>query len=130
LPEGTKDIVVKIVTKAGSDLPCTDTVAIDNIELMPIVPDINISVEDNSDAWITSTCYVGNKPVNISGNISNSYLDFETSEPVNSSYTNPAVQWQQSVDDGYTRSDITGETNMHLRKYLQYLILFCAVTCF
>jgi len=116
LPQNIKDIVVKIVTNPGADLPCTNTVAIDNIELMPIGADINISVDDNSDGWITGTCYVGDKPVNISGSISNNYLDFETSQPVNDVYINPAVQWQQSVDDGFTWTDIPGETSMHLSK--------------
>jgi gliding motility-associated-like protein len=116
LPPGVNDIVVKIVTNPGADLPCTNMVAIDNIELSPIGPDINISIDDDPDGWLTGTCYTGNKPVNLTGNISKQYLDFATSEFVADSYNNPAVQWQQSVDNGYTWSDIPGETSLHLSK--------------
>ena len=100
LPAGMSDIVVKIITNPSTAFPqCSALFEIDNIILMPIGPEITISTQKNPDGWITASCFEGNIPVVLNGKI----------EP---GYTNPAFQWQQSSDDGYTWIDIPGETNL------------------
>ena len=116
LPAGVTDIVVKIKTNPSAAQRCEASFVIDNILLTPLGPNINISIPGNGNAWLASTCFNGNTPFALSGKIGSGYYDFNTFDFISSSYTNPAVQWQQSVDDGYTWKDIPGETNLNLSR--------------
>ena len=115
LPAGLSDIVVKIITNPSTAFPqCSALFEIDNIILMPIGPEIKISTQGNPDGWITASCFEGNIPVMLNGKIEPGYHDFGSPNYISASYTNPAFQWQQSTDDGYTWIDIPGETNLNI----------------
>ncbi len=115
LPAGVTDVIIKILADPSMANPdCTATLAIDNILLNAVGPDITISNPLSPGAWILGSCFQSNQPVNINGDINSGYYNFGSGEFVNSTLTNPAVQWQQSVDDGYSWTDIPGETNLNL----------------
>lgn len=112
LPAGITDVVVKITTNADASYPaCTSTFEIDNIILMPIGPDIRISSLKYPGGWVTGSCFTGNVPVEITSKIEEGFLDFGTRNYVLQQYASPAYQWQQSLDEGYTWTDIPGQTN-------------------
>ncbi|HVX25981.1 MAG TPA: gliding motility-associated C-terminal domain-containing protein [Parafilimonas sp.] len=115
LPSGINDVVLKILTNSSNVQTCTTTFAIDNILLTPVGPMLSIGML-NSEGYITSTCFQGNQPINLTSNISNGYYNFGNGYFIPSSFSNPAFQWQQSVDSGYTWVDIPGETNLTLSK--------------
>lgn len=115
LPAGVQDIVVKIVTNAASSPGgCTAFFSLDNILLTPVGPDVRISSSRYPGGYIAAGCYQGNVPVELQGNITGSYLAFGTPNFISASYTNPAYQWQLSLDNGYTWTDIPGETNINI----------------
>ncbi len=114
LPEGITDVVVKIRTNPSTIVRCEASFAIDNILLTRLGPDITIS--NSSGGWITGSCFQGNLPVVLSGSIGPGYYDFNTFAFTQSVFVNPSVQWQQSLDDGYTWADIPGETHQNLNK--------------
>lgn len=116
LPAGINDVVLKILTNSSTVQTCTATFAIDNILLTTAGPNISASITGESGGWIASTCFQGNQPLNLTGSIGSGYFDFSTTDFIASSFTNAAVQWQQSVDNGYTWKDIPGETNLNLSR--------------
>ncbi len=81
---------------------------------MPVGPDIRISSSKYPGGWIAASCFKGNVPLELNGKIETGYLDFGTPNYVLQNYTNPAFQWQQSLDEGYTWTDIPGETNINI----------------
>jgi gliding motility-associated-like protein len=114
LPAGVNDIVVKIITNnSTASSPCLTDFEIDNIILMPVGPDIRISSPKYPGGWVTASCYQG-VPLELNGKIESGYLDFGTPDYVLQNYTNPGFQWQQSLDEGYTWTDIPGETNINI----------------
>ena len=115
LPAGITGIVLKIITNPSTAQTCTATFAIDNILLTSVGPALSIAIP-NSDGYITSTCFQSNQPVNLAGNIGNGYYNFGDGNFIPASFANAAVQWQQSIDNGYTWTDISGETNFALSK--------------
>jgi gliding motility-associated-like protein len=115
VPVGVTDVVVKIITNTSTAFPqCTALFEIDNIMVMPIGPGIKISTKPNPDGWLAASCFEGDIPLVLDGNIESGYPDFGISNYISASYANPAFQWQQSVDDGYTWIDIPGETNLNI----------------
>ncbi len=117
LPAGVENVVLKILTNPTNVVSnCNTVFAMDNILLTPVGPDINVNIDGNTDAWIASSCFVDGMPINLTGDIYHSYRDFGSGLPVNASFQNPSVQWQQSIDDGRTWADIAGETNMNLSR--------------
>jgi len=113
LPAGITDVVVKITTNPSSAYyQCTSTFEIDNIILMPIGPTISISSVKYPGGWVTGSCFTGNVPVELTSIIEDGYLDFGTRNYIPDQYNNPAYQWQQSLDGGYTWNDIPGENSM------------------
>ncbi len=115
LPAGINDIVVKIITNPSTAFPqCSAVFEIDNIILMPIGPELRIFDQQDPNGWITATCFEGDIPVVLNGRVEPGHPDFGSRNYISASYSNPAFQWQQSTDDGYTWVDIPGETNLNL----------------
>ena len=114
MPAGVTSMVVKIYTNPTNILPCTTILAIDNILLNAVGP--QISIGDNSGGWLLSTCFQNNNPLNILGNVGSGYFNFSDQNFIKSNFNNPAFQWQQSIDSGYTWTDIPGETNLNLSR--------------
>ena len=115
LPAGISDIVVKIITNPSTVFSrCSATFEIDNIILMPVGPDVRISSPKYPGGWITGSCFQGDVPLELNGNIEPGHLDFGPPNYILQTYTNPGFQWQQSLDDGYTWLDIPGETNINI----------------
>lgn len=115
LPSGVGTIILKIITNSSNaNSSCTATFAIDNIILMPVGPEITITDSASSGGWITGTCFKNGKPVALNGDIGSGYYSFGNGVFTSAVFNNPAVQWQQSLDDGYTWNDIPGETNINL----------------
>ena len=114
LPAGVKDIVVKIITNNSKASPCGTDFEIDNIILMPVGPDIRISSSKYPGGWIAASCAYGDVPLDLNGKIESGYRDFGTPNYISDNYTNPGFQWQQSLDDGYTWTDIPGATNINM----------------
>lgn len=115
LPSGVNDIVVKIITNPSFvSAHCSALFEVDNILLTPIGPDIRISPSRHAGGWIAASCFEGNVPLELNGKIESGYLDFGTPDYIFQSYVTPAFQWQQSLDEGYTWTDIAGETNINI----------------
>lgn len=117
LPPGETSVVLKIVNNPSSSYyQCAATFEIDNIKLMPIGPDVRIRSSRYPNGWITASCSDGNVPVDLNGRIESGYVDFGTLNYnyTLQSYSDPSFQWQQSLDDGFTWTDIPGETGLNI----------------
>lgn len=113
LPAGVNDIVLKIIippVSAYSD--CRAGLAVDNIQLIPMAPDVLISVPNAPNAYQTGACYLGNVPLTLNAQLLSKYAKFGSPDSVSGLFVNPRVQWQQSLDTGYTWQDIPGETGL------------------
>lgn len=112
LPPGVKDIVVKIMTNpTSSSSMCSAIFQMDNILLMPIGPDVRIYSSKYPGGYIAASCFQGNVPLELRSRIDSGYRKFGTPDYILRSYSNPAFQWQESLDNGYTWMDIPGETS-------------------
>lgn len=116
LPAGQTEVVVKIIVNAsGANSNCNTLFQLDNILLMPVGPDIRISSSKYIGGYIAASCYQGNVPLELEGKIEPGFFPLaKLPDYTTLSYTNPAFQWQQSLDDGYTWTDIPGETNINI----------------
>lgn len=115
LPPGVSDVVLKIVIDPSNAYKdCRGALAVDNILLTPMGPNVNISIPGAGGGFVTAACFLGNVPLTLNATIGNSYRKFGTSVDVPSMFVNPAVQWQQSLDQGYTWQDIPGETGLSI----------------
>jgi len=116
LPAGMNEIVVKIIANASNAYAdCNTFFAMDNILLTPVGPALTVTTPGGTpEAWVTGACFQGNVPVKLTGNISTSATIFGAERFYPSPFTNSAVQWQQSLDNGTTWTDIPGETNLNL----------------
>ena len=116
VPAGITDVVVKIIVNPASVYKdCNAVLLLDNILVSRLSPDLNIVNVNNPESVKTSACFEGNIPVVLSSNASDHYYQL-TPGWINDSYTNLSVQWQQSLDDGYTWTDIPGETSPNLNR--------------
>jgi gliding motility-associated-like protein len=115
LPAGVTDIVLKIVINPSAAMSvCVANVAIDNIILQPMGPSVIASIPGQPSNFLAGACFLGNVPLTLDATVGNGYKKFGTPDSVVSVFANPAVQWQQSLDEGFTWQDIPGETNLHL----------------
>jgi len=80
--------------------------------LSPTGPDVNIAVP-GSGGWLTGSCFQGNTPVKINGTTGPQQLAFNSNIYTAPDFTNPAYQWQQSMD-GANWLDVPGQTNANL----------------
>ena len=102
MPAGLNTLVIKI--KVGRSYyynNCGDDFAIDDIQFRPFGPDVNITFAGATiDTKVVSVCFQDNKTVSMTGGASG----------------NSAIQWQQSIDNGTTWTDVPGATgNLYSR---------------
>lgn len=93
-PAATPDVVVRIRNNAPGG--CGNDLALDDIAFRPCGPKVTTSVLNTS---ITNVDMCTGSSTNI-----------PLSGVVSSGYTNPALQWQLSMDNGVTWTDIAGAT--------------------
>ena len=79
---------------------CAEDFAIDDIQLRPLGPDAVIKFDNEpSTTIVKSVCFQHNTTISMSGT-------------VGSYYSNTALQWQQTTDNGVTWTDIPGATSL------------------
>jgi gliding motility-associated-like protein len=93
-PAGTANVVIRIRNNAPGG--CGNDLALDDISFKPCGPKVTSSVLNTSQTNV-DLC---------TGSITNTVL----TGVVNSGYTNPALQWQLSTNNGVTWTDILGAT--------------------
>lgn len=97
-------VIIKIIDEAKAIASCHNYVAIDDIKVSVTGSSVNIYFDDTPQGygyWVKSTCSRDNKTITMLGS-------------VETNITNPAVQWEQSADDGYTWTDIAGANSYML----------------
>lgn len=115
LPSGVSDIVIKIITAPAAGLAgCTAFFAIDNIYLNATGPNVHAFSYKYSGGWIAATCFDGSVPLELSAHVDSGAFEFGTPNYVMQPMNNPAYQWEVSVDDGYTWTDIPGQNSINL----------------
>lgn len=105
VPAGTSGIVLKILSMPkGFALDCDNALAIDDIQVSVIGPQVNIHF-DSTDIglWVKSACFQDNASFTMLGNI-------------DATVNNPAVHWQQSNDYGSTWADVPGANGYSLTR--------------
>jgi gliding motility-associated-like protein len=103
VPAGTTGVVLKLIDEPkAAPLDCHNALAIDDIQLKVIGPQVNIGFENTpAGYWVKSACFQDNKSFTMFGN-------------VDATVVNPAVHWQQSTDDGITWTDVPGANGYSL----------------
>jgi gliding motility-associated-like protein len=97
MPAGVTKLVLKLSLLPTRGM-CAEDFAVDDIQIRPLGPNMAILFNNEPATTITkSVCFQDNKTVSMSGNMG----------PY---YPNPALQWQQSTNNGATWSDIPGAT--------------------
>lgn len=99
-PQGISSVVLRIINNSPGG--CGNDLALDDITFRPCGP-IIVATVDN----------VVTPLVNICENNQSSYL-LSTSYPT--SYSNPVVQWQLSLDTGKTWKDIPGQQSLNFTR--------------
>lgn len=95
MPAGINKLILKLNLLRGP-YTCGEDFAIDDIQLRPLGPTLAIDFDNEPSTTIfKSICFEHNKTVSMSGSIAGSY-------------TNTALQWQQTIDNGVTWTDIPG----------------------
>jgi len=98
MPAGINKLILKL-TLLHSTYDCADDFAVDDIQLRPLGPDAKIKFDNEpSTTIVKSVCFQHNTPISMSGT-------------VDAYYTNTALQWQQTTDNGATWTDIPGATS-------------------
>lgn len=101
MPAGISRLVLKIELNNFNLNNCGDDFAIDDIKLTAAGPETEIEFGGiYANNYVVSLCFQDNKAVPMNGTIG-------------PGYTNTAIQWQQSADDGITWADIPGATNQY-----------------
>lgn len=94
-PPNTNKFIVKL-TLLHSLYLCAEDFAVDEIRISPLGPAMNTGFDNEPATTIVkSVCFQDNQTVSMTGTMT-------------SYYANPALQWQQSVDNGATWTDIPG----------------------
>jgi len=98
MPTGINKLILKL-TLLHSTYECADDFAVDDIQLRPLGPDAVIKFDNEpSTTIVKSVCFQHNATISMSG-------------AVGAYYTNTALQWQQTTDNGATWIDIPGATS-------------------
>ena len=98
MPAGVSQLILKI-TLLRLAYACADDFAIDDIQLRPLGPDAVIKFDNEpSTTIVKSVCFQHNATISSSGT-------------VEAYYSNTALQWQQTTDNGATWTDIPGATS-------------------
>lgn len=99
MPAGVSQLVCKLILlKSLVNNSCGDDFAVDDFMLSPFGSKTAIHFDSNPNDIVTSLCYQSNSTISMSGAM----------DPY---YPNPALQWQQSTDNGITWTDIPGATS-------------------
>jgi gliding motility-associated-like protein len=102
-PPNTTKYIVKLILLHSLYL-CAEDFAVDEIKISPLGPQMNSAFDNEPSATIVkSVCFQDNQTVSMTGTMS----------PF---YSNPAVQWQQSIDNGATWTDIPGANSFTYSK--------------
>ncbi|MBL7730500.1 MAG: gliding motility-associated C-terminal domain-containing protein [Chitinophagaceae bacterium] len=97
MPAGVNKLVLKM-TSLFHAYECAEDFAVDDIQIRPVGPEVKIKFDfEPSTTILKSICFQDNTTVQLSGSMDPFY-------PV------PALQWQQSTDNGATWVDIPGAT--------------------
>jgi gliding motility-associated-like protein len=94
-PAGVTSVVIRISNNAPGG--CGNDLALDDITFRPCGPTITATVATDGSADIT-TCAANEIPYLLNGFYTNAY-------------SNPSLQWQVSLNNGLSYSNIPGETN-------------------
>lgn len=98
IPGGVNQLVLKL-TLLNRSYQCAEDFAVDDIQIRPIGPKVVMGFDfEPPTTIIKSICFQHNSTVQMSGTM-------------DAYYPNPALQWQQSTDNGITWTDIPGATN-------------------
>jgi gliding motility-associated-like protein len=98
LPVNMNKVVLKIILlRSNAYNNCNNDFAIDDILFSPAGPKSKIFFDAFPDYVVTGVCFQDNKSVSMTGNM----------DPF---YANPALQWEQSTNNGLTWEDIAGAT--------------------
>lgn len=98
MPAGVNKLVLKL-TLLNRTYQCAEDFAVDDIQIRPIGPEVVIGFDlEPPTTIVKSVCFQHNSMVQMSGTMG-------------TYYPNPALQWQQSTDNGITWTDIPGATN-------------------
>ncbi len=98
LPNSTLPVTVRIIDEPKAISTCHNFIGIDDIKVAVTGIEADIQFEDTPPGygwWVKSCCFQDNK-------------SFTMRATVESSLDNPAVQWEQSTDEGITWRDIPG----------------------
>ncbi len=100
------DRLVITITLLHESYNCGEDFAIDDIVISPYGPKAKINfTSQDLNIIVQSACYKDNKTISMSGSM----------DPY---YPNPKLQWQQSVDNGLTWTDIPGaNSNTYSRTF-------------
>ncbi len=104
LPANVSDLVLRMINNAPGG--CGNDLALDDITFRPCGPKVNAAFANLGNVTDTAHfCIVDNKSISIDGS-------------VQAGYNNPALQWQESDDNGITWNDISGAiTNAYTRSF-------------
>ena len=96
LPVGVSDLVLRMVNNAPGG--CGNDLALDDITFRPCGPKVDAAfVNVNGTGGTVDFCMTANQSVTFGGS-------------VQTGFTNPSFQWQESLDLGLTWTDIPGAT--------------------
>jgi gliding motility-associated-like protein len=104
LPVNVSNLVVRMTNNAPGG--CGNDLALDDIAFRPCGPGVNAAFANINNLTDTAHyCISDNKSITIGGS-------------VQAGYNNPAFQWQESDDNGFTWTDITGaSTNSYTQSF-------------
>ena len=98
IPPGVTTLIPKL-TLLHSTYWCGEDFAVDGIMITTEGPSVNIAFDNEpASTVVKSVCFQQNETISLTGKAS-------------AFYTNTALQWQQSIDDGVTWTDIPGATD-------------------
>ena len=106
MPSGVNDLVLKITDDSSGIPRCGYEFAIDDIQFSAKGPEAKIAFDDDiyGNELVKAVCFQDNKTLSFNGTIGSP------------AFNNPAVQWQQSIDNGNTWTDISGATDYKFSK--------------
>ena len=107
MPAGVNEVVVRMKNNAPGG--CGNDLLLDDITFRPCGPQLNVLI--NGSPETTADICRGTEKT----------FTFSTTIPA--AYTNPLLQWQQSVDNGNSWTDIAGANSMTCPKLLLHLRL-------
>ena len=104
MPAGINNLVLKIKDDPYLFTDCGYAFAIDDIQFAATGPKANIAFDSAMQyEWVKTVCFQDNKTISMAGTLGTGFI-------------NSAVQWQQSIDNGFRWTDIPGATNFNFSK--------------